>query len=615
MELTRLTTYAPQPHTERGQSTKISVDKKGERIAYACGKSVFIRSIDEPSNCKQYTEHTANVTVARFSPSGFYIASGDVHGKVRVWDCSSEDMVLKSEITVIAGPIKDLAWDADSQRIIAVGNGQGGVFGRAVMFDSGNSVGTITGQSRCINSVSIRQQRPFRAALASDDTTVAFYNFAPAKLNTTLGGPEHHTNAVQGVAFSPDGAYFVSVGADKKIFLFDGKEGTKISSVENAHGGSILSVSWSPDSKRFVTSSAYDRTVKIWEVDVDTKTPTSIKTWTFDHQQVSVVWTPRADDFIISVSLNGDFNYLSPTSDTPLRVIQGHKSPIKTLSITGTQTSISGDFNGAIYSYDLSKGVATSIQGSGHGENKIITGLIKTPRSIFSIGWDDHLRTIIDGKFTAGIATDAQPIRACLMGSTTTLALLTTKELRVYTLAGPQPSVAASLKLDFAPTSLSASSNGEIAVTTGEGTPSIFIYSYSSGAITKKEQSLPISHSVGTALSYSPGGTHLAAGDGAGKIFIFTTNDYKKIATLTWNTARIEEISWNSRGSHIAVAGLDEQIVVYEASNAGHSKNARMAKAHQGGVNTVKWEHEGNNEATLVSAGADATVKRWKLKM
>jgi hypothetical protein len=50
------------------------------------GKSIFLRSIDDPSASKQYVEHTTATTVARFSPSGFYVASGDVSGTVKVWD-------------------------------------------------------------------------------------------------------------------------------------------------------------------------------------------------------------------------------------------------------------------------------------------------------------------------------------------------------------------------------------------------------------------------------------------------------------------------------------------------------------------------------------------------
>ena len=47
---------------------------------------MFLRSLDDPSLSKQYTTHTAQTTVARFSPSGFYVASGDVSGAVKVWD-------------------------------------------------------------------------------------------------------------------------------------------------------------------------------------------------------------------------------------------------------------------------------------------------------------------------------------------------------------------------------------------------------------------------------------------------------------------------------------------------------------------------------------------------
>jgi len=50
------------------------------------GKSIFLRNIDDPSLSKQYISHTVQTTVARFSPSGFWIASGDVSGQVKVWD-------------------------------------------------------------------------------------------------------------------------------------------------------------------------------------------------------------------------------------------------------------------------------------------------------------------------------------------------------------------------------------------------------------------------------------------------------------------------------------------------------------------------------------------------
>jgi len=43
---------------------------------------------------------------------------------------------------VISGRINDIAWDGESQRIIAVGDGKER-FGHAFSFDSGNTVGEV----------------------------------------------------------------------------------------------------------------------------------------------------------------------------------------------------------------------------------------------------------------------------------------------------------------------------------------------------------------------------------------------------------------------------------------------------------------------------------------
>ena len=67
----------------------------------------------------------------------------DVTGSVRVWDAVGADMNLKTETKVISGRINDIAWDGESQRIIAVGDGRER-YGHAFTFDSGNTVGEVT---------------------------------------------------------------------------------------------------------------------------------------------------------------------------------------------------------------------------------------------------------------------------------------------------------------------------------------------------------------------------------------------------------------------------------------------------------------------------------------
>lgn len=48
----------------------------------------------------------------------------DSTGKVRIWDTTNKEHILKSEFTPISGAIRDLAWSPDSQKIVAVGEGR-----------------------------------------------------------------------------------------------------------------------------------------------------------------------------------------------------------------------------------------------------------------------------------------------------------------------------------------------------------------------------------------------------------------------------------------------------------------------------------------------------------
>lgn len=69
--------------------------------------------------------------------------------------------MLKNEYQPIAGPIKDISWSADNQRMVAVGEGRER-FGHVFMSETGTSVGEISGQSKPINSADFKPTRPFR---------------------------------------------------------------------------------------------------------------------------------------------------------------------------------------------------------------------------------------------------------------------------------------------------------------------------------------------------------------------------------------------------------------------------------------------------------------------
>lgn len=54
----------------------------------------------------------------------FHFIYSDQSGKVRIWDTVNKEHICKIELQPFAGPVKDLAWSPDNQRMIAVGEGR-----------------------------------------------------------------------------------------------------------------------------------------------------------------------------------------------------------------------------------------------------------------------------------------------------------------------------------------------------------------------------------------------------------------------------------------------------------------------------------------------------------
>lgn len=95
-------TYASVPGTERGRGILVTGEPRSGSIVYCNGRSVIIRSLQDPAKAEVYGEHGYPVTVARFSPNGEWVASGDASGTVRVW-ARNEDRTLRFEIRALAG--------------------------------------------------------------------------------------------------------------------------------------------------------------------------------------------------------------------------------------------------------------------------------------------------------------------------------------------------------------------------------------------------------------------------------------------------------------------------------------------------------------------------------
>ncbi|GAB0145293.1 hypothetical protein EsHS_00005729, partial [Epichloe bromicola] len=595
---------AAAPAMTRGQPTQLSADSKGQRIAYASGKSIFVRSIDNPADCKEFTGHTAATTVARFSPSGFKVASGDTSGMLRVWEPDNIEKTI-GEYPIISGRLNDVAWDGESQRVIAVGDGKE-QFGRCITADSGNSVGEIIGHSKSVNAVAMKPQRPFRAATVGDDGNMVFYHGAPYKFNEKSA---LHKGFVLGASYSPDGAFLATVGADKRIQLYDGKTGETLRQIgEGEHTGSIFALSWSQDSKKFATASA-DQTIKLWDVD----SGSVIQSWKFgdgvsirDQQMGVVIPHGRSDGLIISVNLDGELIYLKEGNKEPVKVAQGHSKSITALfgSSDGKASALwTGSFDGRVCHWDIKSGSASIVDGESHTNQVVqITG---RAAKIYTASWDDTVKIADESAGTfigQSINLSAQPKGAS--ASDVALYIATVSSMAAYS----NGQLLKETPVTYAPTSIAAFDN---MVAVGADQNSVKVYKASSNGALEEIETLKSPTGTITALAFSKDGTHLAAGNSIGKIYVYKTGTWEVVSDR-WSahTARVTCIAWDDSGAYAASGSLDTNVFVWCLEKKNQGKRIKAANAHKDGVNGISWIECGQ----IASAGGDANVKIWDVK-
>ncbi len=347
--------FCPLPSTTRGEPCVldgcygggvVSGNNHSPLLLYGSGRLVVVRNLSSELQSEEnkltqnalmqgfvYRGHSAHVTVARFSPSGSYVCSADARGCLRVWSYDSEEHLCKLNLPqLLAGSIRDLAWDGEGRRICVVGESsssfpKGGAQSSAkvVQWDTGVSCGEL-GQHvtrKRVLSCDFNSKRPLRCITAGEDAKVIFNGNTPIS-RIVLDERDSdvitkgHTRPVNCVRFSPDGLWICSVGGDKILRLYHGKKGQCVFEKHSCHDAAIYAVSWSSDSKMILTCSA-DGTAKAWMIrgvpdDVASVFIDCAHIWNVAAQEFQLVLCERKH---VSISPTSSVNTPSPNSTAP----------------------------------------------------------------------------------------------------------------------------------------------------------------------------------------------------------------------------------------------------------------------------------------------------------
>ncbi|KAL1528950.1 hypothetical protein AB1Y20_010272 [Prymnesium parvum] len=598
------------PNLVRGQPTSLKCSPDGKKLLYGLGRTVVIRDI-EPSGgmikAQLYTQHQYEVTAAAMAPSGCYVATGDKTGKLRIWACDNPEQILKLESEMFGGAILDIAWSPDNSRVCAVGDGRE-VYGKVIMWDSGNSVGDVSGHTKKVNSCSFKSTRPFRICTGGEDGLVNFYEGPPFKFKVCAS---RHTNFVNVVRYSPNGNYFFSVSNDMMVKIYDGKEGTMLKEIK-PHAGSIYGACWSADSTQIVTCSG-DKSVKVFKVadggDITEMASCSLGK-TPDFMQVGCVW---AGPLILSYGLGGALTMFS--EDCKVVATQyGHNRPIATLAMSNGKL-LSGSFEdaispiGSIRSWDLSTGLATPFtaadgtQKGGHASMVMKIG-VRSNGEIVSIGRDDSmLISSADGIYQTKTQLEAAPCDMSCGGSLVAIVTVT-KELKLSS----SSAIDVVVPVRFEPTCVAVSPD-DTCVAVGATDRAVHVFD---GRGVHKFTMIERHRDAISCVAYSPDSMLLASGCANKELVIWDAKEGSALITglQGFHTTRIACLAWSSTGTLVS-GGVDSCIFVWTKETLKEKKPYATAKLTHtgGGVNALQFI----TEDTFASAGADACIKLWKL--
>lgn len=615
MSLAPLIKLPPRPTTTRGEGIHLGFDYKNkDKICYASRAGIVTRSVTDPTQSDIYTtvdgghHGLSSATVAKFSPSGYYIASGDKTGFLKVFSSKRNedgDYIKKAEYQVLSGPIRDIAWSPDNQRLLVVGEGKDS-FTRAFIMDTGASCGELGSHSAGVMSVDMKQSRPFRAVTGGMDFFQCFYTGPPFKFGKANRDFEHYVNCVR---YNPAGDKYMAVSSDKKGVFYDGKTGEKVGELPAPiHKGTVYSCSWSPDGNQVLTSSA-DKTAKVWDVEGSKE----VESFAFagpegaeiKHMQVAALWTETA---MLTVGLNGDVNFLAPGTGAVSKVYTAHSNIIRGMALNKANGDlVAADASGNLLAWQAEAGMAKATESKKHFP-KSITAMGTFESGVTVVGTGDKKVMFVDMNadmplFDAPVTLSATCKAICCSAAGFAYCV-TNSEIAVM----KDGAVVGSVK--FADATCAGLSPDGSCLVVGDEKMKLAVFAVAGDKLEQKAE-LSDHAAVPNAIGWSPCGTMMATGDtrgAGGNIIVWDmTGDAPVLKSSGWvfHTSRVTALAFSADSSMLISASTDCSVIVHKVDG---SKRMTYANIHEDGVMDMCWL----NADTLATGGNSGCIRLWK---
>ena len=596
--------HAPNPKTAQGYASCFVLSKDKKWLGYCVKNIVVLRNMENLTEAKSYTKHICEVTAVAFHPEGKLVASADVKGNISIWFL--EKLIENKRIeNAFSGKINGLDFTEDGTKLLIYGEGKK-KFGRVINWELKNDVGEIGNVTVTLISGCFSTKKPYRVMVGGDDGKVNFYEGPPFKYKCEF--KEHAGKFVSAIQCSPDGTRFVSAGFDKKIVIYDAKEGTILdqfdaSKVENGHKMAIVSLSFIDDEK--IVTASIDRSVKVW----DLKEKKLLFTLIPAEGKLGIPFIfcgVQCDGKkVVAVSLSGTLYSWNVDSfadnKLPDLVLPGHQFPVSSVVVAkNAKEIISGDTNNVVLVWPES-GVPRELYSGGKDKKGISNIALSFDESLIYV-------TEVQGSLLCfdRVSGEKKFELSDIKGNFKGLVPSRKNNEEVFALQTKilfkikNGAVEKKTSISFESKCLEVNEElGEVLVGDKKGKLHVFDLEF-------KEKSCPSIHfGEYQVIKLSPDGKLIASGDNQRIILVYEAESKKVVCDrFGFHTGSIFDLDWSGDSKFLASASLDGSVMIWEIETKKRLKNYPNFDGNQ--INGVRFI---NDNKDVVCAGQSCNLK------
>jgi len=314
---------------------------------------------------------------------------------------------------------------------------------------------------------------------------------------------------------------------------------------------------------------------------------------------------------MVSVSLSGALNYLDEKNPTQIRSIQGTKEPFTAFAVSSSGLVYTADQSGRIVTWDTTKGTARWWSGQ---FNKTIVSLAVSADSshMWSVGLDNTLRyneLKSDTLSSTSTSLGSTPVCVASAHKDAKLAVVLLSNFQVSLIHEDKVVATVEQKVGGLCAAFSKDNkDSHVAVGCSDG--KIRVYKVESSSLTLSATHEGQHQGKVVGVNYTPDNILVSQGYDRNIFFWKSTDAVHNTTGWPFHSASVVHSAFNSKGLMVT-GSQDQNIIVWkDLKGYDHTKRTTLELAHLEGVLGVAFL----SDDTLVSIGADKTVKTWKLK-